>query len=613
MYYKKYLFMFLLIILCAGGFFADFKIWKQHYSNNNLDLWLQFTQPLGITYEAPMCNSHAHLTCGTIQDIPAEDFSTSISISYKGMDIAPVLIRYLKSYNDNVAMRSARALGYIWPHDAKTLSPPLIKLLNHPNPKVTEQAIWALGRIEPVQPETILALSKIAIKEPIERPDFSDGSHGMGGQITYLWQQPLSEMALDILTDIAPDEAAKIIEINIDSDSVLKQKMAIHGFGKLVGMKKNYNLNGVNNMIKKFENLDLKNFDYKYIINIYLYLINYYFNTNRENNYMFDKILSIMFNACKDSIEYCDYDLFEKISYGMNERGFKIANENYYGVMLMVFDKITSYSNTYNFLNRIENFSDMPVNLVDKFISKIGNLDEASDYIIYKIFKNFPDKREVVIGGILDSLNKSNYSHFKSLAMIVAEFKNYDNNFVEFAYQKILSVIKEFYNDAYIGVRILNIYGPIEFLSYMSNYDKKSEEILIGLLRFRKELTDNYVLSLKSKNLLERESQRKKFEEINFFTNNKLDRVTGLSIGEIYNLRRDVVNGLSRNEVVSERMINEMRDYLSEENGLCTYNYFGSALSVAFSVANIIDKHDKNHNAISFVRACRGKDSYRVE
>ncbi len=150
--------------------------------------------PLGIAYSDNHCN-HKTGMCMATFDIPVKSYGMSQYVADTGMSIVPFLIDALKSDNHFLVAQSAHALGEIWPHDSAVISPPLQALLSHPDAEVRERAIVALGKLEPVQPETIPLLKAVASEKPVPRPDFSDGSHGMTQQQTFLPQQPIATIA----------------------------------------------------------------------------------------------------------------------------------------------------------------------------------------------------------------------------------------------------------------------------------------------------------------------------------------------------------------------------------------------------------------------------------
>lgn len=173
----------------------------------------------------------APLTIAYITDLPSEDFRDSQKIAQMGMGVAPYLEEAMKSNNDFLVMKAASALGLIWPQNSKPLTPPLLDLLTHPNEEVREQAIASLSRLRPVQPETIARLIELADKEPVEREDFSDGSRGIGGAVSVIKQESVSQLAANALTNLSPDAAIPVLKKLVSSQNPAKQAVGINAIG----------------------------------------------------------------------------------------------------------------------------------------------------------------------------------------------------------------------------------------------------------------------------------------------------------------------------------------------------------------------------------------------
>lgn len=188
------------------------------------------SEPLDITYGINSCNKKTN-RCVVISDVPTEDYRASSDVSDLGMGIVPYISPQLNSQNDFLVMKSANALGKIWPHDAKTLTDLLIPLLKHPNDEVKEQAIFALAKVEPVQQITITALLKQTRQIPEKRKPFEDGSTGMLGRKSYVNQAPISNIAANILVKIAPAQALPELRKLIDSEEEGLQNVAIDALG----------------------------------------------------------------------------------------------------------------------------------------------------------------------------------------------------------------------------------------------------------------------------------------------------------------------------------------------------------------------------------------------
>jgi len=150
--------------------------------------------PLTITYGIDHCAPDTGV-CTSISDIPNKNYREANRIATMGKGLIPYLKEAIKSDNDFLVMKAAHTMGRIWPREPDLLTAPLLKLLDHPNDEVKEQAIYALSAQKPLHSETIDRLIQLAESNPIERESFSDGSHGMSQEVTVLKQMPVSQHA----------------------------------------------------------------------------------------------------------------------------------------------------------------------------------------------------------------------------------------------------------------------------------------------------------------------------------------------------------------------------------------------------------------------------------
>lgn len=188
----------------------------------------ELEEPLSITYGFEECERGTN-RCMSISDVPVENYRVSQRIARLGMGIAPYLIENLKSENPYLVMKSANAMGRIWPQDSKILTPPLLALLDHPDSEIREQAISSIASLEPIHPEAVISLIGLANQEPVARESFSDRSHGLSQTTTVLEQQPISQFAAFGLGKIATDGALNALKSLVKSDSVAKQAHGIRG------------------------------------------------------------------------------------------------------------------------------------------------------------------------------------------------------------------------------------------------------------------------------------------------------------------------------------------------------------------------------------------------
>ena len=187
-------------------------------------------EPLNITTMKQTCDRRGW-ACTIINGPRFKNYRISQHIAKMGMSIAPYLIEALSSDNDFLVMKSAYALGEIWPHDSNVMIPPLLKLLNHKNDEVKEVAIQSLAKIEPQSPEIYSALFDIAQQPPITRQDFSDGSIGgiLQKRLIVVQQEPISLHAIYSLVKIDPVSILPFLINLVKSEDEINQEMGIKG------------------------------------------------------------------------------------------------------------------------------------------------------------------------------------------------------------------------------------------------------------------------------------------------------------------------------------------------------------------------------------------------
>ena len=202
---------------------------------------LALEKPLKITYGTFECERGDN-HCAGMSDVPVEDYRVSQKVAFMGMGIAPYLIKNLKSDNPYLVMKSAYALGHIWPHNPKILAKPLLGISNHSNSEVREQAVLALSSLEPTQPEVVKRLIEIANEKIVQRESFSDGSHGLSMQKTVLTQQPISQVAAYGLSRIGNKEAIDALKSLVKSPNKQKQAEGLRGLVDFL-RRERHNLN----------------------------------------------------------------------------------------------------------------------------------------------------------------------------------------------------------------------------------------------------------------------------------------------------------------------------------------------------------------------------------
>lgn len=192
--------------------------------------------PFSISYQSYRCNRKTGL-CYWMFDIPEIYLGDVETLADIGLPLLPQLTEWLENPNKFVRCKAAYVLGAMWPQNPEKATVALLEALDkETDDDAKEYMIRALGKIEQVKPETIKKLNKIIRKEPFERPDFSDGSHGMGGNITSIRRQPITTIAAIVSAKINPDAVLSFQEL-LQSKSHNIQITAIRGLAEIIRLE----------------------------------------------------------------------------------------------------------------------------------------------------------------------------------------------------------------------------------------------------------------------------------------------------------------------------------------------------------------------------------------
>lgn len=454
----------------------------------------QLKTPLKIHFT----NSHALI----------EDYRASYKASFLGMGLVPFLEEALRNEDDYFVAKAANAMGRIKPHDSKIMTPMLLKLLDHHNEEVREQAVIALSNLEPIQDEAITHLQELANKEPVARDGFSDGkSHGMSETITVLSQESISQHAAYGLAKIATKDAIETLKSLVRSDSVNKQTVGIKAldrYFRFVRLQKERNSkmrNDLNDQVRDIADFLEKHQDSvsdenkKLAVN----LINQ-FSSEKISEETIRAIIKDLYNdehSCRereDGREYCEFNNMRQALYKLKNLGRFAARPDVLDGLKHVLQNggPSEIELTYRLLSDLSTDIKLSDSLLSLMIEKADHTQREVSFVsLANVAVTDPVKEKKAISFLENKLNDSDKWTRNAAVKALTELLNLSKNNHDEISQKVINIVRSEQDPSVLGFMVSE-------LGKLASFNDKAQEELFIYASYRQDLIDEFFESTKS-------------------------------------------------------------------------------------------------------------------